>query len=125
MNLTRHRRRLETLRADLLLQLGNAEGLQKHGSLRDSVGELSVVDNHPADMGSENFERAKNLSLHEKNLLTLKKVEEALDRLEAGRYGVCERCGRNIPDERLEAVPYTALCMNCREKEENATRFGH
>lgn len=119
MSLMRHRRRLENMRADLLLQLGNAEALQKHGSLRDSVGELSVVDNHPADMGSENYERAKDLLLQEKAQLTLKKVEAALAKMELGGYGRCERCRQPIPDERLEAVPYAEFCVQCRIREES------
>jgi len=45
-------------------------------------------------------------------------VEEALAKLELGRYGVCESCSRPIPDERLDAVPYAEFCVECKQKEE-------
>jgi YteA family regulatory protein len=113
-----HRRQLEKMRADLLKQLENAEGLQQHESLRDSTQELSVVDNHPADTASENYERAKDISLHEKNQLILKKVEEALERMAQNRYGTCENCGKPISNERLDAVPYAEFCLECKKEAE-------
>lgn len=115
---TRRRLQLEKLRADLLSQLHGAEGLQKQVSLRDATQELSMVDNHPADTASENYERAKDISLHGKNLLILEKVEDALEKIENGDYGRCENCGRPIPDERLDAVPYTEFCLSCKKRAE-------
>jgi len=82
--------------------------------LQESVSELSSYDNHPADLGSETFERSKDFSLRENALITLNKIEDALDRMERGMYGICERCGRAIPMERLEAIPLTTLCIDCR-----------
>jgi DnaK suppressor protein len=50
-------------------------------------------------------------------------VGEALARIDAGTYGLCEDCGRNIPKQRLDALPYTTLCVTCEEKRErNAAR---
>jgi YteA family regulatory protein len=118
-SLTRHRLQLETLKKDLLSRTEFTEGLQKHAGLRDATQELSMVDNHPADLASENFERAKDFSLHEKNLLLLQRVEEALCKIAEGTYGICENCGRQIPEERLDAVPYTEYCLDCKQEVED------
>jgi YteA family regulatory protein len=106
------------MKEDLLEQTENAEGLQKHESLRDATQELTVVDNHPADIASENYERSKDLSLHEKNQLILKKIDESLEKIALGKFGFCENCGRPIPVERLSAVPYTEFCIDCKREAE-------
>ena len=89
-----------------------------HTSFKESIQELSLLDNHPADTGSELFERSKDLSLHEKRLTTLKEIDEALQRIEQGKYGICTLCGRQVEKERLEAIPYTPYCFTCRQARE-------
>ncbi len=116
--LVRHKLQLEKIKAELLKQTEMAEGIHKHESLRESTQELSVVDNHPADIASENYERGKDISLHEKNQLILNKVEEALEKIELDEYGSCENCGRNIPEERLDAIPYAEFCVECKRDAE-------
>ena len=80
-------------------------------SLRDSTDELSTIDNHPADLATELFEREKDMALkvHHEDLLA--QVESALERLENGSYGVCAKCQVDIPYDRLRAIPYTAFCI--------------
>lgn len=87
--------------------------------MRDAIGELSLYDNHPADVASELFERSKDLSLKEDAALKLRAIEDALAKMAAGRYGFCDACGAPIPLERLEAVPYTTMCASCKEKQES------
>ncbi|MCR3922592.1 MAG: TraR/DksA C4-type zinc finger protein [Firmicutes bacterium] len=116
----RHKLQLEQLKRDLLEQTEFTEGIQEHEGLRDSTQELSVVDNHPADIASENYERAKDISLHEKNLLVLEQVNEALKKVEVGSFGVCENCGKPIIEERLDAVPYATYCLDCKKQAEAA-----
>jgi YteA family regulatory protein len=118
---SRHRLQLEQIKKELLEQTDFTEGLQEHNGLRDATQELSMVDNHPADLGSENYERAKDISLHDKNQLVLRKVEEALEKMEQGVYGACENCGRPIPDERLDAVPYAEFCIHCKRAMEKTS----
>ena len=77
---------------------------------RDSVGELSLYDNHPADMGSELYEREKDFALEVHSESELSKIEAALKAIEVGSYGNCKICGTEIPYERLEAVPSTLYC---------------
>ena len=87
----------------------------KDNSLSESASELSVVDNHPADTGSDAFERSKDLSLKEKDIILLQNIERALKKLELGEYGMCERCGNPIKEERLEVIPHTQYCYFCQE----------
>lgn len=87
-------------------------------SLRDSVNELSSYDNHPADLGSETFEREKDLALKLNLDEIIQRIGEALEQMDKGEYGNCEDCGREISLERLEALPYTTLCIECQREEE-------
>ena len=72
----------------------------------------SSADNHLADTASETYERELDEGLEEDAREQLREVEAALARIEAGEYGTCEVCGKEIPDERLEAVPWTTLCID-------------
>lgn len=81
-------------------------------SAREEVGELSTYDNHPADMGTELFEREKDLALNVHAGDEASKVENALQALRNGTYGYCEECKKEIPFERLEALPYTTYCID-------------
>lgn len=81
-------------------------------SMRDQIGELSVSDNHPADIGSEMFERSKDIGLHENRERHLTDVKEALSRMERGEYGRCQACGAPISYERLQAIPSAAYCVD-------------
>lgn len=86
--------------------------------IQDSISELSMYDNHPADLGSETFERSKDLALREQTEIQLAKINDALKRMEMGKYGICDSCGNEIPIERLKAMPETTMCLNCKGKEE-------
>ena len=104
-------RALRAKRRELLRRLESGDRSERR-SLRDMVGELSLADNHPADLASENFERSKEISLQEQSYNRLRQVEEALKRIEEGTYGICRRCGADIGRERLEALP-EALFVPC------------
>lgn len=80
-------------------------------SAREQTGELSAYDNHPADLGTEMFERSKDIALNENAERHLTDLNEALQRIENGEYGVCRTCGKPIPYERLEAIPTAAYCV--------------
>jgi RNA polymerase-binding transcription factor DksA len=75
------------------------------GSEGDQVSELADYDQHPADQGSDTFEREKDLSILEQLEAELGEIEAALQRVEDGTYGIDEVTGEPIPDERLEALP--------------------
>ncbi len=106
-------RQLEEEKTSLESQLhGNKEGSLEGVNARETVGELSAYDNHPADMGTELFDRTKDFALEEHHDSQLNKVNAALEAINSGSYGKCTECGKDIPFERLEAVPYTLYCKD-------------
>lgn len=93
---------------------GHFEQNENYGlgdSQRVQTGELSAVDNHPADLGSEMFEREKDIALNENAERHLTDVNEALTRMENGQYGVCRTCGAPISFDRLQALPTASYCV--------------
>lgn len=88
----------------------NPEGSLEAVNARESVGELSIYDNHPADMGTELAEREKDYALEEHSASELHKVKAALQAMEEGTYGKCKVCGNDILFERLEVIPATLYC---------------
>ena len=84
--------------------------------IKESMGELSNYDNHPADQGTELYEREKDVALNEHAENELKDVNQALQAIENGTYGKCEICGKQISKERLEAMPTTLRCIDHTEK---------
>lgn len=59
------------------------------------------------------FEQQRDLALRDRERAQLRLVEEALERLDTGTYGVCRSCGRPIAPERLAAIPWAATCIDC------------
>lgn len=86
-------------------------------SQRDETSELSLCDNHPGDIGSETFEAEKNKALKANELTHMKMIEDSLARIKKGTYGICNICGSEISDERLEVIPFTSLCIDCEKTE--------
>jgi YteA family regulatory protein len=99
----------------ILDNLSSLEEAEEIGSLKDTLQELSMYDNHPADIGTETFERSKDIGYKDLFQRLLKEVEDAMGRIEEGNYGICKGCGKEIPEERLEAVPFTTFCYQCRK----------
>lgn len=91
----------------------------RRGMLTDAetgaIGELSLYDQHPGDLGTETFEREREAGMLEGALETLDRIERALVRLKEGRYGVCASCGEPIEKERLAALPYALECVDCAQ----------
>lgn len=89
-----------------------------NSSLTEETGELmsSSADNHLADTASETYDREFDEGLEEDAQEQLRQVESALQRIEAGTYGTCSVCGKKIPVERLEAVPWTTMCIDDARK---------
>jgi sporulation protein, yteA family len=88
------------------------------GDMRDSLGELSVLDNHPADIGTEVYQRSQDVAEHDRLLHRVEAIDAALERSDKGLYGICEHCGQKIPSERLDILPYTTVCQKCSREEE-------
>ena len=82
------------------------------------TGELTTVDQHPADTSDITFQRELDLTVRTIAESRLSQVEEALERQRAGTYGICENCGRPIDPERLRARPEATLCIDCQREQE-------
>lgn len=93
-------------------------------SQRDSSGDLSGYSIHMADVGTDNFDREFALSLASTERGMLYEIEESIRRLEAGGFGVCERCSVKIPLARLRALPYARYCVPCQQEAEKRMRLG-
>jgi len=72
----------------------------------------------PADAGAKTFQREHDLALAYNTRDLLSKSERAIERMDAGTYGVCESCSRAIGKARLEAFPRATLCVTCKQREE-------
>jgi RNA polymerase-binding protein DksA len=98
------------------------ENLHKENarSLEDETGELvsGSADQHLADTATETVEREIGNTLEEHDERLLGAIDAALQRIEDGTYGKCVNCGAPIPEERLEAMPWATLCIDCKRKEE-------
>lgn len=114
---TRYVQLIKTLREERADAMETATELIT-GDMRESLGELSVVDNHPADIATEVYERSRDVAIHDRLLHRVEAIDVALARFDQGKYGVCEHCGHEIPFERLEALPYTTVCTECSREEE-------
>jgi RNA polymerase-binding protein DksA len=88
------------------------------GTISDETGEDAVFDNHLADTATETYDRELDYTLEENSENVLAEIDAALKRIEAGTYGVCINCGKQIPPERLEALPWATLCIDCKRERE-------
>jgi DnaK suppressor protein len=75
---------------------------------------------HMAELGSDNFEQEFTLGLMEAEEDTLVMIEQALERIDQTVYGRCVQCDCVIPKARLNAIPYTPVCIKCAEERENS-----
>jgi len=87
------------------------------GSMEDEVEEMPL-GNHMADMASVTIDREIDYSLQANEQRRLADIDAALRRIDGGTYGRCEACGSEIEEERLEAVPWTRLCIDDARKAE-------
>jgi YteA family regulatory protein len=105
------------------LELQLARNKENKFGIDDSVGnsmeELSMYDNHPADVGTETFEQQKYISLRNHQLEYLGDIRDALGRMDRGNYGLCVYCENKIGFERLDAYPTAKLCISCQKNEKS------
>lgn len=117
----------EHFRSLLEEERGRVEHAIKHlsddhaGSIEDETDELSIAsDNHMGDIASATVDREIDYSLGENSEQVLHEIEAALKRIGDGTYGTCTECGKEIGAERLEAVPWVALCIDDARNAERA-----
>ncbi|WP_080875386.1 TraR/DksA C4-type zinc finger protein [Oceanobacillus timonensis] len=103
-------------RQEELIERVNEKTEMKYEFSQEVIGELSNYDNHPADTGTELFEREKDSALERHAESELEDINKAIHAMEEGTYGICKVCGGNIEPERLEALPTADCCKQHAEQ---------
>lgn len=109
-----HRERLLALRGRLHGEMTQ----MADGALSDNQGKTNFTPTDMAELGSDAFAQELTLSLLGNEKEVLDQIKVALERISEGSYGTCEECGTEIPEARLEAIPYAPLCVKCTAKQE-------
>lgn len=110
--LERFRKRLEEDKERLEESVAEYERVLEEARMTESSSDRSP-DPGNAEASSMKLEYAKELSIEQNTLDLLSKANRALERVADGTYGTCESCGKSIPIERLEVLPYSTLCVEC------------
>jgi DnaK suppressor protein len=95
---------------------------EKLRSLRESIPADTPEVRDAEEQSVDDFVQEVDLALMQMKSETLKKIEQALLRLEAGTYGRCQECDLEIPPARLRALPFAALCRDCQAETESTVR---
>ena len=90
--------------------LGNVSSMEIE-ALRRENSDLSRLPIHMADLGTDNYDQEFTLGLMDSERKLMKEIDEVLDRVENGTYGICEGNGKPIPKTRLEAIPWARYCV--------------
>ena len=116
-------------RKDALLRLHQRLVAQRDDLRKKLAGTAMAVDmgagtSDLADVANDDAEREVNTQLASLETRELGKIERAIRAIREGRYGYCEVCEKAIPIERLRALPYTSLCVDCQRKQELRRKTG-
>jgi RNA polymerase-binding protein DksA len=103
-------------RGEILANVNEMEDETLKKSRGDAAGDLSSMPIHMADIGSDNYEQEFTLGLMDSERKLLKEIDDALQRVEHGTYGICEGTGRQIQKARLEAQPWARYCVEYARK---------
>lgn len=98
----------------IINKMDNKEEL---GSMEDYYSELSIRDNHPADLGTEVYMMELDKGLKNRIIDTIAEVDDSLEKIKNKTFGLCNICNNQIGEERLSIIPYVKLCINCAENE--------
>lgn len=118
---------LEELKAKLLEEKSNVEKelmeLKEdlHHHTQSEISGEDIYEDDYAESGTATFEREKDLSIELSLKETMGQIEKALERIENDTYGICQRCRKPIETDRLRAIPYVELCIQCKTKEEKSS----
>jgi RNA polymerase-binding protein DksA len=98
-------------RGEILKSVSEIEDEALKKSRLDASGDLSSMPIHMADLGTDNYEQEFALGLMDGERKLLREIDDALERIEQGIYGICEGTGKQIPKARLEAQPWARYCV--------------
>lgn len=108
---------VQGLRAQLVAQARDLRREIEDQGADPDADEVAFVDDAGfSDRSHSTEERSRLISVAKALRSNLRDVERALAKMDAGTYGTCERCGNAISRERLEALPWAVLCIECKQK---------
>ena len=108
-------------RKRIIMELGRIEETISDAT-KEKEGSNQSYSNHLADVGTDYMEQEKNFYYASQEGHYLKALDEALERIERGIYGICEMCTLRIGNMRLEAVPSARQCIKCKSESEKGNR---
>jgi len=124
-DLEHYRQLLQQKRREIMGNVSEIEGEALRKSRLDASGDLSSMPIHMADLGTDNFEQEFSLELMDGERRLLTEIEDALNRIETGTYGICEGTGKPISKARLEAQPWARYSVEyAKMVEEGREREG-
>ncbi len=99
-----------------------AERLEEAEALKAEADQMALdaepgdtqFDDESGEGSTAAVDRERDLALSAQARAEVVEIDVALDKIDEGRYGVCDRCGKNIPKARLEVIPWAALCVTCK-----------
>jgi len=110
------KKKLLLIREKIAGDLHHLEKDALNKSQKDAAGDLSGYSFHMADVATDNFDTEIHLGLASNTQNLLNEIDDALQRIEEGSYGMCERYETLIPKKRLEVMPYTRYCIKAQEE---------
>jgi DnaK suppressor protein len=113
-----YKEKLQTLRSRLR---GDVHAMAEVALRKSGIegSDSNAMPIHMAELGSDNFEQEFTLGLMEVDGDTLDLIDGALERINGGEFGKCIQCDGQIAKARLNAIPYTPVCIKCAERQEN------
>jgi DnaK suppressor protein len=113
-------KKLQQIRKRLLQQ--KEELLSGAGLVRSTMPDETVFP-ELGDQASAEIDRNFSLRLRDRERKLLKKIEDTIDKIDSGTYGICESCGQPIGLSRLEARPVTTMCIDCKTEQEEEEKL--
>jgi RNA polymerase-binding protein DksA len=113
--LTRMNKALNNLKSEIISNL-----IASNEDFKEIVEGMDPKD--LADIASDDIDRKMIEAIGAQDLKRLKLIDSALTRIQQGKYGLCMKCGKRIPQDRLEAIPYALMCIECKTAEERRNR---
>ena len=101
------------------LLLSKRQELSTGKSLADSIPTAGELRSDPVDMAANETYAATQVRLHQTDGKLLRAIEDALARIRNEKFGICEECGEPISNARLEAVPWTRWCRDCKSRQDS------
>jgi RNA polymerase-binding protein DksA len=112
-------KRMEKLLMDLKMEIIN-NLVANSEDFKEIVEGMDPKD--LVDIASDDIDRKMIEAIGAQELKRLKLIDSALTRIRQGKYGLCMKCGKKIPHDRLEAIPYALMCIECKTAEERRNR---